>query len=158
MGFHKAKRLILTQLLAVCVFVWAAYVAAEESLETLVVQTSEGKEIEYKIEIADTTESRRTGLMYRREMPSNQGMLLDFEAPQKVAIWMKNTYLSLDIVYIDENGRIIKIVPDAVPLSTRTMPSNARVRAVLELNAGQTAYHGISAGDKVIHRVFEQQD
>ena len=122
--------------------------------EPLIIKTATGKQIEYEVEIADTDEARRTGLMYRREMQTNRGMLLDFDRPKKVAIWMKNTYLPLDIIYIDAKGVITKIVPDAVPLSTATMDSETRVRAVLELNAGQAAYQDIEVGDHVIHRAF----
>ena len=130
-------------------------VRAENSFETLTIRTVTGKEINYQIEIADTDETRRRGLMYRMEMPTNQGMLLDFGSAQKVAIWMKNTYLPLDIIYIDTAGIITKIVPDAVPHSTATMNSDSRVRAVLEVNAGQTVYHGISVGDHAIYRAFK---
>lgn len=128
---------------------------AQQQLESLVIQTAAGREVQYQVEIADTPDSRRRGLMYRMEMPSNQGMLLDFEGPSKVSIWMKNTYISLDIIYIDEEGTITKIVPDAVPHSTAHMRSDSKVRAVLEVNAGQTAYHSIQVGDKVIHRSFD---
>ena len=124
--------------------------------EALTIETAGGKKIEYEVEIADTTEARRIGLMYRKEMQTNRGMLLDFGRPEKVAIWMKNTYLPLDIIYIDARGVITRIVPDAVPLSTTTMPSETKVRAVLELNAGQTNYQDIEVGDHVIHRAFEK--
>ncbi|MBF8269175.1 MAG: DUF192 protein [Gammaproteobacteria bacterium] len=129
-------------------------VRAESALEPLTIRTAAGKEISYQVEIADTNDSRRRGLMYRMEMPTNQGMLLDFGSAQKVAIWMKNTYLALDIIYIDAAGIITRIVPDAVPHSTALMPSDNKVRAVLEVNAGQADYHGISIGDRVLHHAF----
>ena len=128
---------------------------ADSKFETLTIQTAGGKKIEYEVEIADTTEARRIGLMYRKQMQTNRGMLLDFGRPEKAAIWMKNTYLPLDIIYIDANGVITKIVPDAVPLSTVTMPSETKIRAVLELNAGQAAYQDIEVGDHVLHRAFK---
>jgi uncharacterized membrane protein (UPF0127 family) len=128
---------------------------ADETLEGLVIRTAAGKEINYRVEIADTDPERRQGLMFRMEMQSNHGMLLDFGAPQKVAIWMKNTYIPLDIIYIDAQGVITRIVPDAVPHSTAHMGSDGPVRAVLELNAGQAAYHGFKAGDRVLHRAFK---
>ena len=132
------------------------HVRAEGQFETLTIQTAGGKQIDYQIEIADTDETRRRGLMYRKEMPSNQGMLLDFVAPQKVSIWMKNTYIPLDIIYVDAAGTITQIVPDAVPHSTALMTSDNMVRAVLEVNAGQSAYHGISVGDHAIYRAFKE--
>ena len=130
---------------------------AQSSPEPLTIRTANGKEIAYLVEIADTDESRRRGLMYRREMPSNRGMLLDFEMPSKVSIWMKNTFLSLDIIYINADGEIAKIVTNATPLSTALMNSDTPVRAVLELNAGQVDYHGISRGDRVQHAAFNGQ-
>lgn len=132
--------------------------SGEGKFEPLTIQTASGKKIEYEVEIADTVEARRIGLMYRKEMRTNRGMLLDFGRPEKVAIWMKNTYLPLDIIYIDANGVITRIVPNAVPLSTVTMPSETRVRAVLELNAGQAAYQDIEVGDRVIHRSFHKSE
>ena len=155
-------RIFLINILLLGVFACTAIARADADTDTkfepLVIQTAAGKRVEYEVEIADTIESRRTGLMYRKEMASNRGMLLDFGRPEKVAIWMKNTYLPLDIIYIDAEGVITRIVPDAVPLSTATMPSETRVRAVLELNAGQAAYHDFEAGDHVIHRAFNSRD
>lgn len=147
-------RLILISIFLVGILGCSEIVRAENSFETLTIRTVTGKEINYQIEIADTDETRRRGLMYRMEMPTNQGMLLDFGSAQKVAIWMKNTYLPLDIIFIDAAGIISKIVPDAVPYSTATMNSDSRVRAVLEVNAGQADYHGINAGDHVLHHTF----
>lgn len=146
--------LIISLSLAGC----AETVKAENAVDALVIQTAEGKEINYEVEIANTIESRRRGLMFRTEMPSNHGMLLDFGSPAKVSIWMKNTYLSLDIIYIDAEGVINKIVHHAVPHSTTLMNSDKKVRAVLELNAGQAEYHGIKPGDHVVHDAFSTRN
>jgi len=156
--FIKRIFLISSFLFGLSACLQIARADADHKYEPLVIQTADGKRVEYEVEIADTIESRRTGLMYRKEMQSNRGMLLDFGRPEKVAIWMKNTYLPLDIIYIDANGNITRIVPDAVPLSTTTMPSETRVRAVLELNAGQAAYHDFEVGDHVMHRAFEKSE
>ena len=124
--------------------------------EPLSIQAKDGKTVEYEVEIAATMEARRTGLMYRKEMQTNRGMLLDFGRPENVAIWMKNTYLPLDIIYINAQGIITKIVENAKPLSTNNMDSDTPVRAVLELNAGQVVYQGFSVGDKVIYKAFNK--
>ena len=152
----QTYRIFLINILLLGIFGCAGNVHADGTgkFEPLTIQTAGGKKIEYEVEVADTTEARRIGLMYRKEMQTNRGMLLDFGRPEKAAIWMKNTYLPLDIIYIDAKGVITKIVPDAVPLSTTTMPSETRVRAVLELNGGQAAYQDIEVGDHVIHRAF----
>ena len=145
---------VLTGILLLSLVGCTRHVQAESALEPLIIRTAAGKEINYQVEVANTDDSRRLGLMYRTEMPTNQGMLLDFGAAEKVAIWMKNTYLSLDIIYIDAEGIITKIVPAAVPHSTTLMPSDSKVRAVLELNAGQADYHAINPGDHVLHHAF----
>ena len=108
--------------------------------------------------MADTDATRRRGLMYREHMPSDQGMLLDFMGNHNVGIWMKNTYISLDLIFIDAAGRIVYIYPDATPLSTRTISTEQRVRAVLELNAGQIEAHGIQVGDHVVFPSFNSNE
>ena len=107
------------------------------------------REINYQVDIADTARLKNLGLMYRTSLPVHQGMLLLNEKPQQLNIWMKNTFIPLDIIYIDEDGYIVKIIKNAQPESTTTMPSDGKVMAVLELNAGQVQQHDISAGDRV---------
>ena len=110
-------------------------------------------ELNYRIEVADTPGLKSLGLMYRTSMPLHQGMLLLNEKPQALNIWMKNTFIPLDIIYIDKNGYIVKIVEDAQPESLAVMPSDGKVQAVLELNAGQVRQKGIAVGDSVSYRV-----
>ena len=105
--------------------------------------------IRYTVEVADTERERRLGLMYRESMPVDGGMLLHFGRPQPVSIWMKNTLIPLDLLYIDRSGRIVKIVEHTEPLSLVSHPSGRRVVAVLELNAGQAATRRIQVGDRV---------
>ncbi len=112
------------------------------------------REIAYRIEVADTNDLKRIGLMYRASMPENQGMLLLNETPQRMNIWMKNTFIPLDIIYIDSNGLIVKIVENAPTESTSVMPSDGKVMAVLELNAGQVRKQDIAVGDRVTYQVY----
>jgi uncharacterized protein len=112
--------------------------------------------VAYQVEIAESKSSRKRGLMYRESMASNQGMLLDYKRPANMAIWMKNTYIPLDIIFIDINGVILKIHEGAVPHSTKRIESDSRVRAVLEVNAGQIVEFGIKPGDQVKHPSFVQ--
>ena len=93
--------------------------------------------------------------MFRESLPDDHGMLFDFGHPQEVAMWMRNTLISLDIVFIRSNGRISRIVRDAQPLSDRVMESGEPVRAVLELRGGLTAERGIEPGDRIIHPLFD---
>ncbi len=109
---------------------------------------------QFQVELADTSEKRARGLMYRRQMPQGRGMLFDFGHDKLIMMWMKNTFLPLDMVFIDGNGRIVNIVRNTRPLSLDIIESGAKVRAVLELNAGTTGRLGIKTGDRVRHRIF----
>ena len=140
-----------------CVPVFAE-VTATEQVEQLKLINKQGEEIAYSVEIADEEEERRLGLMYRRHMPQENGMLFLYEKERQVGIWMKNTYLSLDIIFIDAHGKIVKLFENAQPLSTRVMSSGQIVKAVLELNAGQVAENNIAVGDKVMHHAFQQSE
>ena len=107
----------------------------------------------YIIEVADNDRSRSIGLMYRQTLSATQGMLLLYKKPQQANVWMKNTFLPLDIIYIDARGYIVKIIENATPQSTGLMRSGVRVKAVLELNAGQVEKHQIAIGNHVAWQV-----
>jgi uncharacterized membrane protein (UPF0127 family) len=111
------------------------------------------KNLYYRVEVADNARSKSIGLMYRSTLPANQGMLLLNEKPQRLNIWMKNTFIPLDIIYIDAKGYIVKIVENAQPESTNVMPSDGKVKAVLELNAGQVQKQDVAVGDRVTYQV-----
>ena len=110
--------------------------------------------VNYRIEIADTPHLKSLGLMYRASLPERQGMLLLNDEPAHMNIWMKNTFIPLDIIYIDEDGYIVKITENARPESTAGMPSGGKVKAVLELNAGQVQKQNVAVGDRVIYKVY----
>ncbi len=114
---------------------------------------SKYRDLNYRVEVADNAKLKSLGLMYRSSLPVNQGMLLLNEKPQRLNIWMKNTFLPLDIIYIDAAGHIVKIIENAVPESTALLPSGGKVKAVLELNAGQVHKREIAVGDRVTYRV-----
>lgn len=127
---------------------------SDAGLQTLIVKKSSGEEISYQIEVADSDVSRRRGLMYRKYMPEEEGMLLDFRRGARVGIWMKNTFIALDLLFINNAGEIIHIHEGAVPLSTRTITGGNNVRAVLEINAGQVEQKNIQVGDRVVFPSF----
>lgn len=137
---------------ALAVAVLAAPASAQE-LQPLTIVTDEGRH-DFMVELAATPEQRSRGLMFRRSMPEDQGMLFDFERVQPVSMWMKNTYISLDMFFIDEDGTIVRIAERTEPLSERTIPSGRPVLSVLELNAGVADALGIEAGDRVEHPLF----
>jgi uncharacterized protein len=111
---------------------------------------------QFSVEIADSYESRQTGLMYRRSMPSDSGMLFVFDEEHQVVMWMKNTYLSLDMLFIDHQGVIRSIATDTVPMTSTRIRSGAQVSAVLEVNAGVAAALGLKPGHRILHPIFGQ--
>jgi len=122
------------------------------STTTLVIETTHGPHT-FRVEIAADAASQERGLMYRKQMAPDVGMVFDFHRPQMEAFWMKNTVLPLDMIFIRQNGTISSIAPDAVPFSTTTIPSVEPVRAVLELNGGRAAALGIEP-DQVVHNAM----
>ncbi len=108
----------------------------------------------FSVEVATTREEQDKGLMFRRELPDGQGMLFDFTTDQEVSFWMENTYISLDLIFINGDGRIRRIAEKAEPLSRASIPSNGPVRAVLEVIGGTAGKLGIKPGDRVVHPIF----
>jgi len=120
---------------------------------TLTIRTESGSH-KFDVELAVTPEELSFGLMHRRSLAANAGMLFDYSRPQKVAMWMKNTLIPLDMVFIDATGTVAHISERAVPQSLRTISSRVLVRAVLELNGGTVARLKIKIGDRIQHTIF----
>jgi len=121
--------------------------------ESLVIETAAGP-VSFTVELALTPEDRASGLMNRQSMASGHGMLFRFDQTRSVLMWMKNTPLSLDMLFIDADGMVARIARNTTPFSETIIPSAVPVRYVLELNAGTAAKRGISEGNKVLHRVI----
>jgi uncharacterized membrane protein (UPF0127 family) len=109
----------------------------------------------FAVEMAKTDAERAKGLMFRRELPDGRGMLFDFERDQEVTMWMQNTYIPLDMIFIRADGRIHRIAENTEPMSTRTISSGGPVRAVLEVSGGTARKLGIAPGDRVGHPLFK---
>ena len=107
-----------------------------------------------ELEIVTTDEERTKGLMYRKSLPEGTGMLFDFGEERVVVMWMKNTYVPLDMIFIRANGTIARIAENTTPLSEAHISSGTPVKGVLELLAGAARKYGIMPGDKVSHRFF----
>ncbi|MGV6800483.1 MAG: DUF192 domain-containing protein [bacterium] len=122
--------------------------------ETKVTIVSADQTHDFTVEIADNDKERAQGLMHRRELDRHAGMLFKFPKERILSFWMKNTYIPLDLIYIDRDGVIIKIARNAEPLSLRSLPSGKPAVAVLEINGGLADELGISEGDIVEHPFF----
>jgi uncharacterized membrane protein (UPF0127 family) len=108
-----------------------------------------GKKLPFRVEVADTPEAQARGLMFRTELGDNEGMIFPSETPQPRSFWMKNTPLSLDIIFIGVDGRILNIAANTVPYSLDSVSSKGIASGVLELRAGRAAALGIVPGDRV---------
>ncbi|UQD76922.1 DUF192 domain-containing protein [Bradyrhizobium japonicum] len=123
------------------------------SFQPLEIVTRNGVQV-FSVEMATTEEEKQTGLMYRKELADGKGMLFDFKPEQEVSMWMKNTYVSLDMIFIRADGRILRIAENTEPLSTKIISSQGPARAVLEVVAGTAQKYGIRPGDRVGHPLF----
>ena len=128
--------------------------AAEET--TVEIATKSGVRV-FAIELAVTDEERAKGLMYRKELPDGRGMLFDFQREQPVSMWMKNTFIPLDMIFIARDGRIVRIAENTEVQSERIISSGAPVIAVLEVIAGTARKYGIAPGDRVAHPIFKRR-
>ena len=126
-------------------------------IEPLTVAT-ESDAFMFTVEIADTPELRVRGLMFRQRLPEDRGMLFDLVNPRPVSMLMKNTYISLDMLFIREDGTIAYIAENTVPRSEEIIGVREPVLAVLELAGGTTRKLGIRPGDTVYHRIFKTED
>jgi uncharacterized membrane protein (UPF0127 family) len=133
--------------------VLAANGARADEFDSLSIVTASGVHA-FKVEVAASEAARETGLMRRRYMPADRGMLFEFDREAPVSFWMKNTYIPLDMIFIARNGSVTRIAADAEPLSEALVPSGGPCAAVLELNGGTAARIGAKVGDRVRHRFF----
>jgi len=112
---------------------------------------TESGEHRYKVEVAKTNEEKALGLMYRRSLPEDGGMLFIYDRPQPATMWMKNTLIPLDMIFIAVDGTVHRIESNTEPFSTALIRSEGDVLAVLEVNAGQASKIGLKRGDKVVY-------
>ncbi len=120
-----------------------------------VIETRAGIRHDFTVEMATTPKQQAQGLMFRRDMAADAGMLFIYRPVRVVSMWMRNTVIPLDMLFIGEDGRIEKIVERTVPMSLSTITSDRPVRAVLELNSGTAARLGVEPGDRVLHEAFK---
>ncbi len=142
---------------AVLTFLVTAQAVALERFDKseLTIVTKQSRLI-FNIEVAKTPAQHAQGLMYRRAMAPDAGMLFIHNRPRPASFWMKNTFIPLDILFIGKDGRIVNIQQRTVPRSLAPIRSKGDVIAILELNGGTASRLGIKAGDEVRHEIFEK--
>ena len=150
-----AKLAVLVVAMSIVAGLSSRPVAAQSKLESLTIETATGAK-RFDIEVMRTDEERERGLMFRAYLPPTRGMLFDFKAPEKVMMWMKDTLIPLDMIFIRANGTIARIAENTEPYSTRTISSGEPVLGVLEINGGAAAIFGIKAGDVVTYPLFKR--
>ena len=131
---------------AFLILVPSAWSQAER--ETLAINTASGVHT-FRVEIADEPTERARGLMFRRDMAEDEGMLFDFRVDAPASFWMRNTYISLDMLFIEADGTIESIAKRTTPLSENAVRSEGPVRFVLEINGGLSDALGVAPGDRV---------
>lgn len=151
------RRLALISL-AIAAVGWGAAGAESDrppERSEVTVETGEGHRHRFLVEVARTQQQLAVGLMFRRQLAEDAGMLFDFGVERPVSMWMKNTLLPLDMIFIRGDGRIANVAERTVPGSLQPHSSKGPVRGVLEVNGGTVERLGIKAGDRVIHGIFD---
>jgi uncharacterized protein len=150
-------RFVMPLVAALAVLVLCGHPGARAaSVQPLEIATKSGVQV-FSVEMATTEEEKTTGLMYRKELPDGKGMLFDFSPEQQISMWMKNTYISLDMIFIRADGRILRIAENTEPLSTKIISSGGLAKGVLEVIAGTAQKYGIQPGDRVAHPLFNKR-
>ncbi|MEE8295686.1 MAG: DUF192 domain-containing protein [Sphingomonadales bacterium] len=126
-------------------------------LEALSVETAGGT-YKFQVQIAQTVEQKQIGLMFRNNMPAGEGMLFTYKYPEVAGFWMRNTYISLDILFVRGDGTIANIARNTTPLSLDMVSSNGHIIGVLEINGGLAEKLGIEPGDKILHPFFQGKE
>jgi len=124
-------------------------------VERLWLLAANGQEVPIDVEVASDPKEKALGLMFRTHLPDDKGMLFPYDAPRELSMWMHNTYIPLDMLFIRPDGVIHRIEARAEPMSDRVIESGGPVSAVLELAGGAAERLGIKAGDRVRHPVFK---
>ena len=149
-------RLWIVLAAALVAWAFAGAAARAATFQPLEIVTKTGVQV-FSVEMATTEQEKETGLMYRRELPDGKGMLFDFSPEQQVSMWMKNTYISLDMIFIRADGRILRIAENTEPESTKIISSGGLAKGVLEVIAGTARKYGIAPGDRVAHPLFNSK-
>lgn len=151
-GKSTMRRLIISLLMLVTIsaspLILPLVAAPEMRMKTIVIVTSTGRHL-FAVEIADTPSLRRQGLMQRTQLAPDSGMLFDNGADREMYMWMKDTILSLDMIFIKKDGVVVKVAKKTVPFSESIIASGVPVRGVLEVIAGTADRINLKPGDRI---------
>ena len=147
----KSQQRIIAWIVATSVYVLCAggvWAACSDSVATVATDTAK---VRFQVELAITAQDKAQGLMHRETLPDRAGMLFIYPNPQPVSFWMRNTLISLDMIFIDDQGRVARVHHNAVPLDETPIYGGDAIKAVLEINAGLAKKYGISDTSMVVH-------
>jgi len=159
-GFVRRISLLSLFLTLTYLFAWQSPAPAQGKFSerfgnsVLAIETGDGTQHIFQVEVARTPRQQRRGLMFRRQLAADAGMLFFYGGNQMVRMWMKNTYIPLDMIFIRSDGVIMEIAERTVPGSLATISSGVEVSAVLEVNGGTVSRLGIRKGNTVRHEYF----
>jgi uncharacterized membrane protein (UPF0127 family) len=157
-GHHKRRAplryFVFLVFSAVAAFVTSPPAAHAQEIERLTIETASGAH-DFYVEVMRTGPERERGLMFRRNLAQDHGMLFDFKVERPVAMWMKNTYLPLDMIFLSKTGTVVGLAENAEPLSEKIIASGAPAYSVLEVNAGTASRISLAIGDRVYHPIFK---
>ena len=155
MNFENSVRRVSqwTALFAFMALAFVPRVMLAADVQSLEIVSKSGVHV-FAVEMATTEQERETGLMYRKELAEGRGMLFDFTPQQQVSMWMKNTFIPLDMIFIRADGRILRIAENTEPQSEKIISSGGLAKGVLEVIGGTARKYGIEPGDKVAHPLF----
>ena len=155
MNFENSVRRVSqwTALFAFVALTFVPHVVMAADVQSLEIVSKSGVHV-FAVEMANTEQERETGLMYRKELAEGRGMLFDFTPQQQVSMWMKNTFIPLDMIFIRADGRILRIAENTEPQSEKIISSGGLAKGVLEVIGGTARKYGIEPGDKVAHPLF----
>lgn len=149
------NKLISYVLLASIIALYTAIPALADLEKSQLSILTDDRRLEFQVELAESAEDRRQGLMFREEMGLAEGMLFEFKETRQITMWMANTILPLDMVFIDSKGCVVGVAFNTVPYSRDPIPSPAPAQYVLEINAGVARLSNIRSGNQVFHDTIE---
>ncbi|PIE12332.1 MAG: hypothetical protein CSA70_09995 [Rhodobacterales bacterium] len=138
-----------------CLLLWVLPGHAESCRTNTVTLRGDWGQARFNVEVVDTIETRARGLMFRETLPMSAGMLFVYQRPQKVAFWMKNTLIPLDMIFVDPRGVVQRVHHNAVPGDMTEIPGGRNIMVVLEINGGLARRLGISEGSEMRHPAFD---